>query len=503
MENKLSFDESDINTLEGLKKSLKSAWKLQRDVPDKCRKTLEIILEKSSMLLQNIQNTCPAVDFDHAVNYSEIELLCSKCFFLLGKLYIEYYVDFETGIAYLCKATARNLNTKLENLSCDSNCIYDDSFHAHVDCTNNINETTSTVAQIPSKSEKHALSHCDMLRCDRNVYSNPLKVDELEYMGWCYHLSRAYYYNNNYTKSWEVIRNTLSKVQSTDSFPCECLEPIWGGVKEECQHGDCSNSVTSSSSGYERIEIDRLIIIEKWDRVNKYHYAMVLHALVLSVLHCPRHAYTIAEFVNLWLPSHREEMWRQFNAETRFATLVLKLIKCHSYPLPLVSICDDTIYRVTHCDPWGVVTPHRLSVSDNINVYTLGESHTLPTCWHKIQVDYPLRSKSELDAAPEYVKRVSPSAASCIIDTQDTVDPTANNIPTFSFIPRLVIGLKAWHFNPALKHSRERGILWAHMGSIPEGSVVMVCAGKSVLQIIHLFIVAMSHLLHLISSWIC
>ena len=40
------------------------------------------------------------------------------------------------------------------------------------------------------------------------------------------------------------------------------------------------------------------------------------------------------------------------------------------------------------------------------------------------------------------------------------------------------LGLKAWHFSPALLLNREREIMLRHAASIPRRSVVVVCAGE-------------------------
>jgi hypothetical protein len=121
------------------------------------------------------------------------------------------------------------------------------------------------------------------------------------------------------------------------------------------------------------------------------------------------------------MPSRRAELWKQYNAEVRFAVVIDRLVP---FPSP---------------EPIGHAR----------RIYLLGESHTLPLAW--ATGDFPAAGGGE-DGNGQMAR--------------------------YQLVPRLAIGLKAWHFNPDIHESRERSILLRHAASIPPGSIVVVCAGE-------------------------
>ena len=149
--------------------------------------------------------------------------------------------------------------------------------------------------------------------------------------------------------------------------------------------------------------------------VSKYHRAMLLHGCVLAAVFRPAAASAVSSCIAAWIDAHRDVMWRQFNAEIRFATVIQRLL-----PMEPPVVAGD----LANTEP----------------IYALGESHTLPLIWQTLDLGGTLGSRQVL--------------------------------------PRLVIGLKAWHFNPELVHCRERGILLSHASSIPPKSTIIVCAGE-------------------------
>ena len=177
---------------------------------------------------------------------------------------------------------------------------------------------------------------------------------------------------------------------------------------------------------------------------NKYHRAMLLHALVLLAVHDAEAMVAVGACVEQWFEEHRQAMWNQFNAEIRFARVVRLLSPFTQTPSPnaagptaVVTAAAATIAAVHHPINAAADLPLE-SGTACMTVYSLGESHTLPLAWQLL---------------------VSGGRA-------------------FRVVPRLVIGLKAWHFNTRLATSRERGILVRHAQTIPRGSTVIVCAGE-------------------------
>jgi hypothetical protein len=80
-------------------------------------------------------------------------------------------------------------------------------------------------------------------------------------------------------------------------------------------------------------------------------------------------------------------------------------------------------------------------------VYLLGDSHILPLAW-------------------------------ATIDSGNGGSAEASGAKKLKFVPRLSIGVKAWHFNVSITGSREREIYLRQAASIPTGSVVVVSAGE-------------------------
>ena len=79
------------------------------------------------------------------------------------------------------------------------------------------------------------------------------------------------------------------------------------------------------------------------------------------------------------------------------------------------------------------------SSTPTVRVTLLGDSHILPAAWHVFQ---------------------------------------DNTGITVQLQPQLVMGLKAWHFNPALITSRERDILACTLPLLPKGCPLLVSAGE-------------------------
>ncbi len=288
-----------------MKEKLALAWKLQRKDP---AKALDIL--------------------DEIVNAIDDRCLLSKCYFLMGKIHIEFVVDFGSGVRLLCQALG-----------------------------------------------------VDNVEGIRFEYRDINIVPEEEVCGWFYHLSRALYFDVRYKESWEVVQYASGSV-----FP----------------------EISSN-------ETKRDILCKQWKSgVNKYHRGMLLHLIVLSVVYKTEEmaeTSQLVDFAQTWLDQEEKtRLWHQYNAEVRFASLVMRLeFDCRALGGDMVSE-----FRPKDGD-----------------IYVLGESHILSLVFRRS-----------------------------------------------SFIPRLVIGLKARHFNPKLQHSRERGILLEHISSIRLHSTIIVCAGE-------------------------
>lgn len=226
-------------------------------------------------------------------------------------------------------------------------------------------------------------------------------------------------------------------------------------------------------------------------KVDSYHCAMLLHALVLAAVCAPHRVAAMHACISTWLPARYNDMWRQHNAEVRFANLILRLTPfpyqasntdvaptgsrgdgLHSGVSPRPSSHPDTLGVVDPlsvqptpprgggtrlpcskqwCDPIdadaGTSQPQLPSNAKALRldaqtcesmpwdsnchvdapekVYLLGESHTLPLAWARINLCPGKKSSG---------RRI-----------RSGCHGTHSSI---QLVPRLVIGLKAWHFNP-------------------------------------------------------
>lgn len=231
---------------------------------------------------------------------------------------------------------------------------------------------------------------------------------EGEEVGIAFHLTRALYDNYRYADAWAVLVRWTRPL-----FP-----HAWADVSLPAPHHQqhlieqTGGSPTTSSSA------------DRTATASKYHRAMLLHGCVLAAVFRPGAARAVSHCIASWIDEHKEVMWRQFNAEIRFATVIQRLLPM----VPMVPV-GETSSR------GGAA----LAGADD-PIYALGESHTLPLVWQTLDLAGTLGSRQVL--------------------------------------PRLVIGLKAWHFNPELAQCRERGILLSHAASIPPRSTIVVCAGE-------------------------
>lgn len=100
--------------------------------------------------------------------------------------------------------------------------------------------------------------------------------------------------------------------------------------------------------------------VEKEAVACKYHRAVVLLLCILSVLMPNHHQATarLIEHISGWLEKHRSQMARQFDAELRFADLIMRLS-----PFP---------------------SPERPVVSRRI--FALGDSHSLTLAWSQLTI---------------------------------------------------------------------------------------------------------------------
>lgn len=283
-----------------------------------------------------------------------------RSFFLFGKLMVEAFVEFDKGALLL----SRSLGTSVPPSAAP----------------------TPTTTHTPAEQRK--------------------LVDEE--LGIAFHLTRAYYDNYRYAEAWDVLAKW-----TRNHFPEAWAGASWGdggagdgGDREDGTEGAAARDQPNQPS----------------TEPSKYHRAMLLHACVVAAVHQPSAAGAISACIAGWIEAHRDVMWRQFNAEIRFATVIQRLLPMAPGP------------------PAAADGPTTSSAAPCPAVYTLGESHTLPLVWQTLHLGGDLGSRQVL--------------------------------------PRLVIGLKAWHFNPALTLCRERGILLAHAASIPPRSTIIICAGE-------------------------
>jgi hypothetical protein len=98
-------------------------------------------------------------------------------------------------------------------------------------------------------------------------------------------------------------------------------------------------------------------------------------------------------------------------------------------------------------------------------VYLLGDSHILPLAWATVDSGHGGLTAGSIDGAAGSARGGGGSAK-------------ASGAKKLQFVPRLSIGVKAWHFNVSITGSREREIYLRQAASIPTGSVVVVSAGE-------------------------
>jgi hypothetical protein len=159
--------------------------------------------------------------------------------------------------------------------------------------------------------------------------------------------------------------------------------------------------------------------------LHKYHHGMLLLALIVSAVHWPSGAARLHAAIAAWPPQLRLQLARQYNAEVRFVNVIERL-------LPL----EPTAPFGSTSEPTGADVDRRMAL------YLLGESHILPLAWQRLS----LAQGVQLEA-----------------------------------VPRLVIGLKAWHTRPApdpARRSRAHELFLRHAATIPAQALVLVCAGE-------------------------
>lgn len=224
-----------------------------------------------------------------------------------------------------------------------------------------------------------------------------------------FHLSRTLYFGVHYSQSLRVLMH----------FNSQLLPDAWvGGAAELCM----LEETEEGSRHCERISLSdvfasqsELVLTGESEKLDGYHCAMLLHAIVVAAVCRPQMLPSMSKSLRAWLPSRRDELWRQYNAEVRFAVVIDRLV------------------------------PFTMPKQADHKMYLLGESHILPLAWET--ADLALGKKS------------------------------SDKVP-YQLVPRLAIGLKAWHFNPDLRDNRERAILLRHSASIPPRSIIVVCAGE-------------------------
>lgn len=243
--------------------------------------------------------------------------------------------------------------------------------------------------------------------------------------GVIFHLTRTLYFGYHYASALMLLRDFSSRVfpdawiadvnirSGIDS--AEQIDTLSAMViHSQPRDVDSANSTSATPSSEHGLpDGTKHSPSENHDlQVDGYHCAILLHAFILAAVYKPELLVPMAQCIRRWLPARRDELWRQYNAEVRFAVVIDRLV------------------------PF----PSELSPSNGRRLYLLGESHSLPLAWTSLSLgEQPI---------------------------------------THQLVPRLAIGLKAWHFNPKLDYCRERQILLHHAASIPARSIIVVCAGE-------------------------
>ena len=249
--------------------------------------------------------------------------------------------------------------------------------------------------------------------------------------GEIFHLSRALYFGFHYDQALQLLHVFNSRIYpeawaDAAGELAGLSETTAGSVTPGAGAPPCAGVVPSALAAVQPVAGDGSELPAENEKVDGYHCAMLLHAFVMAAVSRPQLLPAMQRCIQRWLPERRDELWRQYNAEVRFAVVIDRLVPFPE-PRPVAA---------------AVAAPSFDAARTTLTtVYLLGESHTLPLAWATFDLPGSGRGGCQL-------------------------------------VPRLAVGLKAWHFSPTLTLNREREIMLRHAASIPRHSVVVVCAGE-------------------------
>ena len=254
--------------------------------------------------------------------------------------------------------------------------------------------------------------------------------------GEIFHLSRALYFGFHYDQALQLLHVFNSRIypEAWDDAADEVAAlstSTAGGIVAAGGTLPCPGVVSSALAEKHPLAGDGSDLPakdEKSEKIDGYHCAMLLHAFVMAAVSRPRLLPAMQRCIQQWLPERRDELWRQYNAEVRFAVVIDRLVPFPE-PRPVAAVAAAS-FDAARATPTTTTT-----------AYLLGESHTLPLAWA-------------------------------------TFDLPGSGMGECQLVPRLAVGLKARHFTPGLSRNREREIMLRHAASIPRRSVVVVCAGE-------------------------
>eukprot|EP00041_Stephanoeca_diplocostata_P022596 m.541112 g.541112 ORF g.541112 m.541112 type:complete len:698 (-) comp22105_c0_seq13:52-2145(-) len=426
---------------ESAAKLLKLAWREQKRDPrlsvelaNECRLQANECMKRSSTSLNDGHDEKGAADTGIAAYAPDAQGIYVRALFFIGKALVEQFCLFDDGIRFLAAAVGINRHGWRTRSGAGevfhlTRALYFGTYYAEaMTLLQHINHRMFPTAWRVSAPARAPGS---MSPAPVGGAATGVVVEEVKTLA------------PDTGPMWDLDQILHTQL---GSLPCDTtanVHGIPGQAPVDVQRGSEYNHATPAGD----------------TQVDSYHCAMLLHAFVLAAVCAPQHIGAMHACISTWLPTRYSDMWRQHNAEVRFANLILRLAPFPYQP----SGIDNTSRRtdsetnansanpVLPCDCTGHVYPLPEKV------YLLGESHTLPLAWARV-----CRCTT-----------TKPPTSACG-DGCDCIGTGRSML----LVPRLVIGLKAWHFNPDLSQSREREILRRHARTIPPHSTVVVCAGE-------------------------